>query len=247
MTPAVSEDGLVEWRDVDMAWHWIDRYASGIDDEPQLDRILDCVRPTALSTLAPSAAPNDDPVCCTDCHGTGITDQTERRCACQGPALASPAEAAQPVAWLRCSKRDRGELELTTADAEGAFPVVLECPVPHTPPVAWMTRGIKPDCDPLPDTFQESHVGRLTLTCKGGPANRLWWAEGFPVYVAALPHQGELREGMVLVPRRLLETTEFWLTGALECASWEWDPYQHDAANYTADELHAALAGRAAG
>jgi hypothetical protein len=60
MTPAVSEDGLVEWRDADMAWHWIDRYAAGIDDEPQLDRILDCVKPTAaISTLAPSAAPQE--------------------------------------------------------------------------------------------------------------------------------------------------------------------------------------------
>lgn len=32
-----------KWRDESMAIHWIERYASGIDCEPQMDRILDCV------------------------------------------------------------------------------------------------------------------------------------------------------------------------------------------------------------
>lgn len=31
------------WRDMDMARHWIDRYASGVDDSPQMSRILRCV------------------------------------------------------------------------------------------------------------------------------------------------------------------------------------------------------------
>jgi hypothetical protein len=34
------------WADEDMARHWIDRYAAGIDGEPQMDRILDCVQHT---------------------------------------------------------------------------------------------------------------------------------------------------------------------------------------------------------
>lgn len=33
----------VAWADEDMARHWIDRYASGIDAEPQMTRILSCV------------------------------------------------------------------------------------------------------------------------------------------------------------------------------------------------------------
>lgn len=37
----VSAETIV-WRDEAMASHWIDRYASGIDDEPQMDRILEC-------------------------------------------------------------------------------------------------------------------------------------------------------------------------------------------------------------
>ena len=31
------------WKNAALAWHWIERYAAGIDPEPQLDRILDCV------------------------------------------------------------------------------------------------------------------------------------------------------------------------------------------------------------
>jgi hypothetical protein len=52
----------------------------------------------------------------------------------------------------------------------------------HHGPIAWLTRGIKPDCDPLPDTFHPSHVGTLKVSEEGGPANRLWWSEAFPVY-----------------------------------------------------------------
>lgn len=35
---------LLTWSDEAKALHWIDRYAAGIDDEPQMDRILDCVQ-----------------------------------------------------------------------------------------------------------------------------------------------------------------------------------------------------------
>lgn len=31
------------WEDENMARHWIDRYAAGLDDAAQLDRILECV------------------------------------------------------------------------------------------------------------------------------------------------------------------------------------------------------------
>lgn len=43
----------------------------------------------------PVAGPDDPP--CTDCDGTGITFQTERRCACQGPTPAPvvPAEGLE--------------------------------------------------------------------------------------------------------------------------------------------------------
>jgi hypothetical protein len=34
---------MIKWADESKARHWIERYASGIDEEPQLDRILDCV------------------------------------------------------------------------------------------------------------------------------------------------------------------------------------------------------------
>lgn len=30
------------WADESKALHWIDRYAAGIDAEPQMDRILEC-------------------------------------------------------------------------------------------------------------------------------------------------------------------------------------------------------------
>jgi hypothetical protein len=36
-------EGRSGWRDEEMARHWIDRYAAGIDGEPQMDRILECV------------------------------------------------------------------------------------------------------------------------------------------------------------------------------------------------------------
>lgn len=52
----------------------------------------------------------------------------------------------------------------------------------HHGPIAWLTRGIRPNLDPLPDTFVESHVGKLQITHEGGPVNRLWWSEAFPVY-----------------------------------------------------------------
>jgi len=34
--------------DIDMARHWIDRYAAGIDEEPQMSRILDALGVSAL-------------------------------------------------------------------------------------------------------------------------------------------------------------------------------------------------------
>lgn len=34
---------VLGWKNAALAWHWIERYAAGIDPEPQLDRILDCV------------------------------------------------------------------------------------------------------------------------------------------------------------------------------------------------------------
>lgn len=40
-----AEGEAVAWRDESMAVHWIDRYAAGLDDEPQMDRILKCVAP----------------------------------------------------------------------------------------------------------------------------------------------------------------------------------------------------------
>lgn len=43
LTTLRADAGGVVWRDEGMARHWIDRYAGGIDDEPQMDRILDCI------------------------------------------------------------------------------------------------------------------------------------------------------------------------------------------------------------
>ena len=39
----------LRWKNAALAWHWIERYAAGIDTEPQLDRILDCVEVRASS------------------------------------------------------------------------------------------------------------------------------------------------------------------------------------------------------
>lgn len=58
-------------------------------------RILAALEPQPVLTANPvddSQTPDpavNDPVC-TDCGGTGITYQTERRCACQGPDLSDP-------------------------------------------------------------------------------------------------------------------------------------------------------------
>lgn len=46
----LAQDGAAapegeEYRDEAMAMHWIDRYAAGIDDEPQLDRIAEALAP----------------------------------------------------------------------------------------------------------------------------------------------------------------------------------------------------------
>lgn len=49
----------LRWRDESKALHWIDRYASGIDDDPQMDRILECVEVATPATPAPSDAEVD--------------------------------------------------------------------------------------------------------------------------------------------------------------------------------------------
>lgn len=36
-------EGSLKWSDESKALHWIDRYAAGIDADPQMDRILECV------------------------------------------------------------------------------------------------------------------------------------------------------------------------------------------------------------
>ena len=41
-----SPESGVSWAEEHMALHWIDRYAAGIDEEPQMDRILSCVQVT---------------------------------------------------------------------------------------------------------------------------------------------------------------------------------------------------------
>lgn len=52
---AVPGAGSVAWADESMAMHWIDRYAAGIDDEPQMNRILACV--AAPAAMAGTAEP----------------------------------------------------------------------------------------------------------------------------------------------------------------------------------------------
>jgi len=50
-------DIALRWRDESMALHWIDRYASGIDGEPQMSRILACIeaeRRASPSQVAPA-------------------------------------------------------------------------------------------------------------------------------------------------------------------------------------------------
>lgn len=54
LAAAPVEPQGVAWRDESTALHWIDRYASGIDAEPQMRRILACVE--ALATPPASAA-----------------------------------------------------------------------------------------------------------------------------------------------------------------------------------------------
>lgn len=53
---------VLEWTDEDMAMHWIDRYVAGIDGEPQMDRILDCVgiRSSLVGTACPGCGPIDE-------------------------------------------------------------------------------------------------------------------------------------------------------------------------------------------
>lgn len=54
--PAPPHEAVtVEWADESMAQHWIDRYAAGLDGEPQMDRILDCVRTKPLFSAPPHA------------------------------------------------------------------------------------------------------------------------------------------------------------------------------------------------
>lgn len=43
-----EEASGVKAPDIDMALHWIDRYAAGIDEEPQMSRILDALGVSAL-------------------------------------------------------------------------------------------------------------------------------------------------------------------------------------------------------
>lgn len=37
-------------RDVEMAQHWIDRYAAGVDDDLQLDRVIEALCPPVVVT-----------------------------------------------------------------------------------------------------------------------------------------------------------------------------------------------------
>jgi hypothetical protein len=47
---------VLQWRDECLARHWIDRYAAGIDPEPQLDRILECLGATVIGEVVESEA-----------------------------------------------------------------------------------------------------------------------------------------------------------------------------------------------
>ena len=40
---AAMNNANLRWKDPMMAMHWIDRYAAGIDDEPQIDRMLEYI------------------------------------------------------------------------------------------------------------------------------------------------------------------------------------------------------------
>ena len=59
--PAPTVSGEPTWADESKAMHWIDRYAAGLDDEPQMDRILECVAaPTRAEVLEAAARVADE-------------------------------------------------------------------------------------------------------------------------------------------------------------------------------------------
>lgn len=74
---------------------------------PDIERYGDEVRQAAehlLAFIGPADAvyadfpPSDDDPVCTDCGGTGITLQTERRCSCQVGTLAdAPSNTLEPL------------------------------------------------------------------------------------------------------------------------------------------------------
>lgn len=58
MPPQSDTPGELAWADEAMAMHWIDRYAAGLDAEPQMSRILRCVS-ASPSAASDTAVPSD--------------------------------------------------------------------------------------------------------------------------------------------------------------------------------------------
>jgi hypothetical protein len=146
-----------------------------------------CAEWPLATPAGPSAAPGEDDPMCTDCHGTGITDQTERRCACQGPALTSPsAEAAQPVANSYTARNHLLSLVDSSnwPDMKGDY--------------------FKGYSDAM------EIVNEAVLDC--------WDELKFEAGKPPSQPQGELREGMVLVPEAALK----WLFGEGPDADGNW-------------------------
>jgi len=71
-----------------------------------------------LAALSPPSSPVDADPPCTDCGDTGITYQTERRCACQGPSPVESPDLATRAATLESELERVREEILTQAEAE---------------------------------------------------------------------------------------------------------------------------------
>lgn len=104
--------GEGEWADEELARHWIDRYAAGIDPEPQMDRILECAaHPPSLrdATINPTEIDSKliEPLrtgvfrgphkTCERCGEPWLFHDADDNC----PKKAEPLRDAGAVAWMR--------------------------------------------------------------------------------------------------------------------------------------------------
>ena len=55
-----------------------------------------------------------------------------------------------------------------------------------------------------------------------------------------MPDEATALQARVAELERLAGLADSWITAALECKDWNWDPDQHEAATHTRDEIRAA-------